>query len=122
GIPFAKIDRSVHGCHSPLDQPVSGDIKEHVRSFLIINTVEKSDSAHRKFIPFILVPFIYKGSDPPQEVAPFILDYPPGNFSLTEGLVFSGVKNLVNVLVQWPNIARHITQDIHINLDEILCI
>ena len=73
GIPFAEIDRPVHGCHSPLDQPVSGDIKEHVRSFLIINTVEKSDSAYRKFIPFILVPFIYKGSNPAQEMAPFIL-------------------------------------------------
>ena len=38
---------------------------------------------------------------------------------MPESFVFFGVENLINILVQRPDITRHTTQDVNICLDEM---
>src|SRR5690606_8245519 len=48
-VTFAQIDRSVHGFHILLLQPVFGGIKQQISYFLIINRFKKTNSTRRLF-------------------------------------------------------------------------
>jgi hypothetical protein len=65
-VALAKINGAVHRPHAFLQQPMPGHIKKTIRCFLVIDTVKKPNTAHRKFVSFGLISFIDEGGNPAQ--------------------------------------------------------
>src|SRR5450432_3425829 len=108
-IPFTEINRTVHSAHSALDQPVFGHVKKLICCVLVVDTIEKTDPADRKFISLAFIPLIYKSGNPAHPAAVFIFQDPTGGFALTEGFIFFRIENILNIFILRTDITRQLT-------------
>ena len=85
---------------------MTGDIQQHIRRRLVIDTVEKAYPTHRNIIPLGLVFFVDKSSDPADYLAILVLQEPARKFAMPEGLVSLRIEYFFDFIVHRAYIAR----------------
>src|SRR5580658_8577088 len=120
-IPFAEIDRAVHRLHPPLTQPVPGYIQQHIRSFLAVDTVKKTDTTDRNIVSLVPVLLIDKSGDPPDRPVLAILQDPSRHLTMPERLILFRIEYFLYLLIDRTDIGRIGSIELYVYLDEFLC-
>src|SRR5450631_3226226 len=99
-VPFAKIDRAIHGPHTVLKQPVFGDIKKGIGRLLLVESVEKTDPADGECVPLRFISFVEEGSNPAEKAAVVVLQDPADSFPMTKCFIFLRIEYLLYIFVK----------------------
>jgi hypothetical protein len=98
---------------------VPGDVEQHVRSGLIISTIEETYASHRDVVALVLVFFIHKSGYPADQAAFPVPEDPTGGFSLPECLIVLRIKYFLNLLVDRPDISGYLPVQFYVHLDKL---
>jgi hypothetical protein len=118
-VPFAEVDRTIHGFHPSFLKPFPRCVEEKVGSLLIVDTIEKAYSACGLSITFVSIFFIYKRGYTTYQFTIVVFQYPADNFSMAESFILFRIKYFVDILVQWANPSGNAFIQLNMRIDEL---